>query len=115
MFEHVKQDVISFKQFIIRLFRFFILSTFFLLIGLVPGIIGFLFIEDLLFIEACINALSLLGGLDSPYPLISHLGKVFTAIYSVFIETVFLLASATLLAPIIHRIIHKMHAPLNKM
>ncbi|MDO6446853.1 hypothetical protein Q4493_13820 [Colwellia sp. 1_MG-2023] len=113
MFEHVKQDVISFKQFIYRLFRYFIFASIFLLLGLIPGILGFLFIENLLFIEACINALSLLGGLDSPYPLISHFGKVFTAIYSLFIETVFLLSSATLLAPIIHRIIHKMHAPLN--
>ncbi|MDT0604770.1 hypothetical protein [Thalassotalea castellviae] len=110
MFESLKQDVISLKQFIFRLFRFFIFASVFLLLGLIPGVIGFLFIEDLRLIEACINALSLLGGLDSPYPLNSHVGKVFTAVYGLFIETIFLLATATLLAPIIHRVIHKMHA-----
>jgi hypothetical protein len=113
MFEPLNQDVISLKQFIVRLSRYFIFTTAFLLLGLIPGVIGFLFIEDLLFIEASINALSLLGGLDSPYPLMSHLGKIFTALYSLFIETILLLAIATLLAPIIHRVIHKIHAPLS--
>ena len=110
MFEHVKKDVISLECFLQRVLRYLFITTAMLLFGLLPGIIGFLLIGDLILLEATINALSLLGGLEAPYELASHGGKVFVAIYSFFIETVFFLAIATLLAPIVHRVLHKMHA-----
>ncbi|HCG5126696.1 TPA: hypothetical protein NJZ01_004595 [Vibrio parahaemolyticus] len=114
MFEHVKKDVIPIEYFLKRLLRYVFIATAMLLFGLFPGILGFLLIGDLVLIEATINALSLLGGLEPPYELASHGGRIFMAIYSFFIETVFFLAFATLLAPIVHRFLHKMHVQIEE-
>ncbi len=109
MFEHLESDVISVKLFLKRVSCYFFIATIMLLAGLVPVFLGFILIGGSIPAEAFINALSLLGGLEAPYELDSHKGRIFVAIYSLFIETVFFLAITTLLAPIIHRVIHKMH------
>ena len=109
MFEHVKNDIISVEYFLLRLVRYYLIATAMLLFGLIPGIVGFVLVSDLTFIEATINSISLLGGVEPLYALTSNSGHIFTAIYSLFIETVFFLAVATLLAPVAHRFFHKMH------
>ena len=74
-----------------------------------PGIIGFQLVGDLNPTEAAISSLSLLGAVGTPYELISMKAKIFTAVYGLFIEAVFFLSMATLLAPIIHWLLHKLH------
>jgi len=109
MFEHFKEDIISIRMFIFRLIRFFLIATALLLLGLVPGIIGFQWIGGLGFLESLINSLSILGTIDVPYVLDTHEGKIFTAVYGLFIETIFLLSMAILFAPLVHRIFHRFH------
>ena len=115
MFEHVKKEVVSVEVFLKRLLRYVCIATAMLLFGLCPGIVGFIIFGDLELTEAFINALSLLGGLEAPYELTSHGARIFVAIYSLFIETVFFLAIATLLAPIVHRALHKMHVQTDEI
>lgn len=109
MFEHIKKEVIPLEQFCKRLLRYFLIASLMLASGLIPGVVGYLCFSEFGLPEAGINALSLLGGLDPPYELDSHRGQIFVALYSLFIETVFFLATATMLAPLVHRLLHKMH------
>lgn len=109
MFEHFKQELISFEQFLLRLVRFYFIATGLLLFALLPGIAGFYWIEHLSLKQATLNALSILGTIDPPYLPASDTGRTFTAVYGLFAETVFLLSMAILLAPIIHRIFHRFH------
>lgn len=109
MFEHFKQELISFEKFVLRLIRFYFIATGLLLFALLPGIVGFYWIDRLNLKQATVNALSILGTIDPPYPSTSDMGRTFTAVYGLFSETVFLLSLAILLAPVIHRIFHKFH------
>lgn len=109
MFEHFKEDILSIRKFVLRMIRFFLIATALLLLGLVPGIIGFQWVGGLDFQESLINSLSILGTIDVPYVLKTQGGQIFTAVYGLFIETIFLLSMAILFAPLVHRIFHLFH------
>ncbi len=109
MFEHFKEELISFEKFARRIVQFYFIATGLLLLALLPGIAGFYWISHLSLRQAVVNALSILGTIDPPYPATSDVGRAFTAIYGLFTETVFLLSLAILLAPVIHRIFHRFH------
>lgn len=109
MFEHVKDDVLPFEQFIYRLLMYLAIALLLLTLAVIPGVITFHLFFELPLAEAFINAVSLLGSLPVPHPLTSHGGHVFTALYNLFIETTVLLALGTLFSPIVHRVLHKMH------
>ena len=100
MFEHFKEELLSFEKFVFRLIRYFLIATALLTFSLVPGVIGFHWLGDLTTKESLINSLSVLGTIDPPYQLQTESGQIFTAIYGLFVETVFLLSLAILLAPV---------------
>ena len=108
-FEHVGEEVIALPQFFKRMLRYALLATVLLILGLVPGVIGYYLMGDMTWERAFINAISLLGGLVPPEPLETNAGHIFSAAYSLFIETIFFVAIATLVAPVIHRVLHLMH------
>ncbi|ADT85448.1 hypothetical protein [Vibrio furnissii] len=111
--ESIHQDVISFERFIGRCIRYALIALGVLLLGLLPGVLGFLLLAELTAVQAWLNALSMVSGLALPYPVAdfhqSASLHLFLAFYSLFIETVFFVALATLFAPIIHRVFHRMH------
>lgn len=109
MFEHFKQELLSFEKFILRLVRFYFIATALLVLSLIPGVIGFIWIGELDSQKAFINSISMLGTLSPPYVLQAQNGQIFTAIYGLFSQTVFLLSLGLLVAPVIHRVFHKFH------
>ena len=109
MFEHFRDELISFEKFVRRVVHFYFIATGLLLLALLPGVVGFHWISHLSLRQAAVNAVSILGTIDPPYPATSDTGRVFTAVYGLFTETVFLLSLAILLAPVIHRIFHRFH------
>ncbi|ASF93106.1 hypothetical protein DEB41_01555 [Vibrio anguillarum] len=112
-FESIHQEVISVERFTWRCLRYAAIAALLLLTGLIPGVVGFVYLADLPAAQAWLNALSMVSGLEFPYPIINlHLAPslhLFLAFYSLFIETVFFVSLATLFAPIIHRVFHRMH------
>ncbi len=108
-FERARHDLLPTREFIVRMIRCYLFATAFLAFSLFVGIVGFNMIEGFNFKMALVNAASMLGSVDLPYPPKSGYGMLFAAWYGLFAETVFLLAVATLLAPVIHRIYHRFH------
>ncbi|MDC0661435.1 hypothetical protein [Marinobacter sp. SS21] len=108
MFEHVSSELLSIRRFLLRMARYFAIAVLMLLFGLLPGVVGF-HVLGLSLGEATLNALSLLGGVEPPVELAADHSRWFVAGYGLFIEAVFFLAVATLLAPLIHRMFHRMH------
>jgi len=109
MFEHFKQELLSVRQFVWRMVRYFSISVMFVSFSLVVGVLGFHWIGKLSWDQAFINAVSMLGAVNAPYPMQDYGGHLFTACYGMFTETVFLLAFAIVLAPVIHRLLHRLH------
>lgn len=68
-----------------------------------------MYFENLPWRDAFLNAAMLLGGmgpLDSPR---TDGGKLFVGMYALYAGLVFLIAVGVVLAPVLHRILHKFH------
>lgn len=78
-------------------------------IGLVIGAVGYHATEGLSWLDATLNASMLLAGEGPIAPLHSDAGKVFATLYALFSGVVFITAVSVLLAPMVHRFLHRFH------
>ena len=62
-------------------------------------------------IDALLNATMILTGMGPVDPMRSTPGKLFSMFYALFSGIAFLTIMAVLLAPVIHRALHKFHLP----
>lgn len=67
--ESIHQEVISFERFAWRCLRYALIALLVLLVGLLPGVIGFMLLAELAASQAWLNALSMVSGLELPYPV----------------------------------------------
>jgi hypothetical protein len=77
--------------------------------SLLLGLAGYAYFEGLAWRDAFLNAAMLLGGMgpvDAPQ---TPGGKLFAGVYALYAGLVFLVAIAIVLAPVVHRLLHKFH------
>jgi hypothetical protein len=72
-------------------------------------VIGYHFFEKLPWLDALLNASMILGGMGPVNPIVTSSGKVFASIYALFSGLIFLVVAGLQVAPVVHRIIHRMH------
>jgi hypothetical protein len=113
MFEHRKQALISKKDFAERLGRFAGLAFLLMAGSWFIGILGFHFFEGMSWIDAVLNAAMILSGMGPVNDLLTFGGKLFASLYAIFCGVIFLVAVAVLLAPVVHRLLHKFHIENN--
>jgi hypothetical protein len=80
-----------------------------LIASLALGMTGYMALEDLPWRDAFLNSALLLGGMgpvDNPR---TDGGKVFAGLYALYAGLVFLVSIGVVLAPIIHRLMHRYH------
>ena len=80
-----------------------------LAVSLVIGIAGFHWLAGQSGLDALLNAAMLLGGMGPVGMIQGTAGKLFGAAYALYAGLVFIGASAVAFAPILHRLIHKLH------
>ncbi len=80
-----------------------------ILISLMVGMIGYRFFEDLDYIDAFLNASMILSGMGQVSPLTTDSGKIFAGLYALFSGVIFLVVTAVIFAPVVHRFLHKFH------
>lgn len=73
------------------------------------GVIAHLILEPINWHDALLNTAFIIGGLGPYIVPGSVAGKVFFALYSMFVGLVFIGTLGIILAPLAHRIIHKFH------
>jgi hypothetical protein len=73
------------------------------------GILGYHFIAHLGWIDALLNASMILTGMGPVNPLTTNAAKVFASTYALFSGVLFLAASSVVLAPLLHRLLHRLH------
>ncbi len=109
MFEGKSQPPISQRAFALRLLNNFGVSTLLIVFSLILGIVGFHIWADLPWDDSLLNAAMLLSGmgpLDKPARLI---GKLFASFYALYSGLVLILVTGVMLAPLVHRIMHRFH------
>lgn len=78
-------------------------------VSLGVGMWGYVHYEGLAWRAAFLNAAMLLGGMGPVDPPKTDDGRVFAGLYALYCGLVFLVLAGLLLAPFVHRLLHKFH------
>ena len=76
--------------------------------------IGYHELGNLSWVDSFVNASMILGGMGPVDPLQSDAAKIFAGLYALCSGLIFLLVSAVLLAPILHRFLHHFHLEMEE-
>jgi len=77
--------------------------------ALTIGVIGYHTLVGLSWIDALLNASMILGGMGPVDPVHTTAGKLFASFYALFSGLIIIAATGILLAPFLHRLVHKFH------
>lgn len=109
MFEHRKSDMLSRTAFLLRLMRSFGVTLMIIAFSLGVGSAGYHHFEGMAWVDALLNAAMILTGMGPVTPMQSLNGKLFATFYALYSGIAFLTIMAVLLAPIVHRAMHRFH------
>ena len=109
MYESRADSPLSRLQFMRRLSRHVAAAVGLLLGSLLLGMWGYVYFENLAWRDAFLNAAMLLGGMGPVDPPKTDGGKLFAGTYALYAGLVFLVAAGVVLAPVLHRLLHKFH------
>ncbi len=79
------------------------------------GIFGYHFCAGLSWLDALLNASMILTGMGPVNELRTTAGKLFASFYALFSGVVFITSVAVMLAPMVHRFLHKFHFELESL
>jgi hypothetical protein len=77
--------------------------------SILVGMIGYHAIAGLGWVDAFLNACMLLGGMGPVGELNGNAAKIFAGLFALYAGLVFVVVSGLLLAPMLHRVIHRFH------
>jgi hypothetical protein len=97
------------KQFRRHLAKYGAYAAALLAVSLAIGVAGFHWLAGQSGLDALLNAAMLLGGMGPVGSIQGTAGKLFGAAYALYAGLVFLGAAAVAFAPVVHRIIHRLH------
>jgi len=78
-------------------------------VSLLLGMLGYVRFERLSWMDAFLNSAMLLGGMGPVNAPQTATGKLFAGTYALYAGLVFLIAAGIVVAPIVHRVLHKFH------
>jgi len=81
-----------------------------LVFGLGGGVLGYHYVAGLSWIDSLLNASMILGGMGPVDPLKTDCAKLFASFYALFSGLAFIGIVSVLLAPFVHRMLHRFHA-----
>jgi hypothetical protein len=109
MYEHHRQPLVPREVFLRRLLRHGGIALALIAGSLLLGVLGYRFIAGLGWVDAIENAAMILGGMGPISPLSTDAAKLFAACYALFSGIVFLVGVGVLVAPVLHRFMHRFH------
>jgi len=78
-------------------------------LSLGAGIVGYHYLARFAWIDSLLNASMILGGMGPMGDLPNSAAKVFASIYALFSGLIFIGVLGVLLAPFVHRLMHRFH------
>lgn len=108
-FESRQAPLLPRTEFLIRMARHFAVTLLIVLFSMVLGGWGYHRFGALPWVDAVLNAAMILTGMGPVDPMRSTPGKLFATFYALYSGIAFLTMIAVLLAPIVHRLMHKFH------
>lgn len=109
MYESKRQPLLPAAQFYRRLAVHIVWALLLTAATLLIGVVAHLSYETVSWHDALLNTAMIVSGLG-PYILPStDAGKVFFTLYSILVSLMFVATLGLILAPLAHRIVHKLH------
>ena len=109
MYERRHHPLLSAREFAKRVARHFLLSLLGIAIALGIGVAGYHSIAGLSWIDSLLNASMILGGMGPVDELRTPAAKLFASAYALFAGLVFVALTGLLIAPFLHRFLHRFH------
>lgn len=109
MYEARHQPLLSQAAFARRVVRHFMIGVAILAGSLLLGVLGYHFTERLGWLDALLNAAMILGSMGPVDPVRTDAGKIFASLYALYSGIVFIVVAGVILAPVVHRILHRFH------
>lgn len=103
------QPIASRPRFLRRVALYAFLAASFLCLSLLLGMAGYHYIAGLPWLDALLDASMILTGMGPVSPMTSDGAKLFASGYAIFSGVAFLTTASILLAPVVHRLLHKLH------
>ena len=110
VFEHKNEPLLPFNLFLKRSFKHLTIGIGTITVSLIIGIVGYRITEGMPWIDSLLNASMILGGMGPVGELHSDAGKIFASAYALFSGIVFLVTVGIIIAPVVHRFLHSLHA-----
>jgi hypothetical protein len=108
-FEHRAQPVIPADRFMVRLAHSGIIAVALIAVSLAIGMLGYMHLEGLGWLDAFLNSAMLLGGMGPVTMPVTSGGKLFAGLYALYCGLAVIFVAGVMLAPVAHRFLHKFH------
>ncbi|BAV33145.1 hypothetical protein SCL_0825 [Sulfuricaulis limicola] len=110
MYEPHHKPPIPTGRFFLRMVGHVFVAQVVVAISLFIGMIGYRHYERMSWLDAFLNSAMLLGGMG-PVKTdgLSEPGKLFAGIYALYAGLVFIAVMGIMLAPVVHRVLHRFH------
>ncbi|HSQ56142.1 MAG TPA: hypothetical protein VLM40_10415 [Gemmata sp.] len=108
-YESRHQPLLSRQAFAFRVARNFVVASTLIAFSLFAGMLGYHQTERMSWLDAFANASMILSGMGPLDPLHTPAGKLFAGCYALYSGLLLVLASGIVLAPIVHRMLHRFH------
>lgn len=109
MYEHRTHRPLARRLFVRRLLLHFLGAAVLVIGSLLLGMAGYAYFEDLGWHDAFLNAAMLMGGEGPILSPETDGGKLFAGFYALYSGLVFIVVTGIVLAPLIHRLLHRFH------
>lgn len=109
MFEKKHEPLLPRVEFLLRVARNFMVTLLIVAMSLSIGSLGYRVFGGLPWIDAVLNASMILTGMGPVNKMETTAGKLFSTFYALYSGIAFLTMMAVILAPVLHRLLHKFH------
>ena len=110
MYERKTQPLLPTRHFLRRMVRHGAIAATVIAVSIAIGVLGFHVWGEEDWLDAFVNTAMLLGGMGQVGDIPSTAGKWFSAFFALYAGLVFIAVSSILFAPVIHRVLHELHA-----
>ncbi|MEO7924415.1 MAG: hypothetical protein ABIR30_12115 [Chitinophagaceae bacterium] len=109
MYERKKQPLAPRGTFYQRVLKNIIIALLIMALCLVIGILGYHYTDGVSWIDSLHQSSMILSGMGPVVEIQSEGGKIFSSAYALFSGVVFITNVGVILAPVVHRIYHRLH------
>ena len=109
IYEKKHEPLLPRNKFFKRLARNFFVAIMIIIVSLFIGIVGYHSLNGLSWIDSLLNASMILAGMGPVDKMNGDAAKIFSSLYAIFSGVVFITTVAVILAPVVHRFLHKFH------